>query len=202
MPGSMVERKYNDTTFSATNVSTTGSIGLVFQATQGVGANERVGNKVLLKSVQLTGRFYTENSGDVAVSINTPTQMCRFILLVDKQPNGALPALGDILEASGSVESPIKMANRDRFVVLKDKWVVLGPNNTTASANVISYGGEQIKLVKWFKKVRIPVTYGGSTNGIASINSNALLAVVMGSQAAGENDALFNGYLRVRYQDA
>lgn len=202
MPGSMVERKYIDATVTSAFVSTTASIDHISAITQGPGAIQRIGSKVLIRSIQCKGCFRQENAVDGAVSLNSPPQSIRLLVIIDKQPNGATPAITDVLE-SNSVFSPINMAYRDRFIVVKDKLLTLGGVATTATANQISYGGECIKNINFYKKLRFVMTFANVATGtIADVRTNALHWIMLGQTASGESDATFSGFVRVRFQDA
>lgn len=202
MAGSVLEKKVADTTFTATNVSSTAVIANALAVAQGVAVTERVGNKIIVTSIQCLGQFLGEQARDQAVSLLSPPQCVRMIVYIDKQPNGADPAAGDLLNDGANVFSPMNLANRDRFVIVKDIIKTIGPVASTATAGQVGFGGEGVKLVKFYKKCRIPVTYGGTTSGIASIKTNAIGVLFIGGNATGELDSNFNGYLRFRYTDA
>lgn len=202
VPGGVVEKKYNDVTFTAQAVNTTVVIGSAFAIAQGAGVTQRIGNKILVKSIQFIGTFIPQNAGTAQVSTYSPSQMVRMLVLVDKQPNGALPAASDVFESGTNVFSPINLSNRDRFVVIKDKMYTLGPAVSTATANQYAFGGDCIRLCKFYKKLRLPVTFGGSTSAITDLRTNNIIVVLFGSVATGTNDAQLDGYMRVRYVDA
>lgn len=101
----------------------------------------RIGRKICMKSVHIVGAILPSNANAGA----EPAQFARFLVLYDRQPNGALPSVADVLNnydesgtTSSSVFSGLNMNNRDRFVVLRDRKFylpALGVNGATP-ANV------------------------------------------------------------------
>jgi hypothetical protein len=118
------------------------------------------------------------------------------MLIYDDQPNGALPAITDILNTADPA-SQLNLNNRDRFRVLKDKCFAFDPYLQSASASA------QIFSVRIYRKLNIDCTFNGVNGGtIADIQTGALLLAYVGSNAAGvSTDA--NAYLssRVRFLD-
>lgn len=202
IPGGVIEKKYSDTSTTNTAVSTTAGIACLNQLAQGTSATTRVGGKIVVRSIQVKGIFRLEQAVDEAVSILAPAQAARFMIILDKQPNGVLATAAEIFESSADVFSPINMANRARFVVLTDKLFALGPSASTSGAGVITWGSGTQKIINWYKKCRIPVEYGGNSGLMADIKTNAIILVLMGQIATGDTDTNFSGYTRIRYQDA
>lgn len=202
IPGGVIERKYIDLTTTNTAVSTTAGIACLNQMTQGTSAVTRVGNKIVIKSIQCKGIFRLEQAVDEAVSILAPAQAARFMIILDKQPNGVIATATDIFEVNNDVFSPINMQYRERFVVLCDKLFALGPAASTASAGVVTWGSGTQKIINWYKKCSIPVTYGGNAGLMSDLRTNAIYIVLMGQIASGDTDTNFSGYTRIRFVDA
>lgn len=202
VPGSTLEKKYVDTTVTSGSVSTTGGLSLLNGIAVGNTVNTRVGRKIIIKSIQWKGNVAVEQGADLAVSQLAPVQSVRFMVLIDKQPNGATFATTDLLQTN-SVFAPINMAYRDRFIVLKDKLLNLGFVASTATAGQVSGAGNPQVIVNGYKKCSFPVVYGADAGAtVADISSNALYFFVLGSVVAGETDSTCNIYFRVRYVDA
>lgn len=199
-----VERKVNDIPVATYQVNTTGSITLLANPQLGSDFNNRIGRKIMLKSVYIRGYVVSEASANgPAVAFNN-AQQCRFILFCDMQPNGAAPAVTDLLNTANPA-SHLNLNNRDRFKIYSDKEFVLDPYFLVTTATQASAAmTNQVKTFKKFKKLNLEVIYN-STNGgtIADINSGALYMLWIGSQAAGTNtDANAVLSTRVRYLDA
>jgi len=89
---------------------------------------QRIGTKINIRSIMM--RFKLTNTTVQATGLFTdqPAHV-RYMLVYDRQPNGAFPAITDILQNndSGAVThgSSINIANRDRFSVLLDRNISL-----------------------------------------------------------------------------
>jgi len=179
-----------DTAEATYALDTTGSITLVNGVDTGTDFTNRIGRKITIKSILLQGYTETQDT-DVAATL------CRVMIIQDSQPNGATPTIANIFNAATS-SAPLNLTNRDRFRVIIDKWFVCGYYNKTAT---FSLGDQTTRLVKKYKKCNIPVTFSGTAATIASIQSNSLLLVTLGNQAAGAGYA-FKGSVRCRFVDA
>lgn len=198
-----IELKVQDIDTATYQVNTTGSFTLLAIPVLGSDFNARVGRKIILKSFYIKGRVQSEVSTSLAITTVTP-QHYRMIVFVDYQPNGAAPAVTDLL-VSATPASHLNLNNRDRFKVLADKeWVVdpwLASNTATQSyASTVN----QVKFVKKFKRINEECIFNGTNGGsIADITSGALFMFWIGSNAAGTNtDGNAIVATRVRYADA
>jgi len=171
-------------------LNTTGSVTMLNGVATGTDFTDRIGRSITMKSVLIQGYTETEDT-DVAATL------CRVMIILDKQPNAALPTIANIFNAATS-SAPLNLTNRDRFRVIMEKMFVCGYYNKTAT---FSLGDQTSKLVKKYIKMNIPVTYNGTGATIAAIQSNSLLLVTLGNQAAGAGYT-FKGSVRVRFVDA
>jgi len=190
---SIFERKVIDTTVATYPINTTGSVTLLNGISTGDDFTNRDGRQVTAVSVQARGFITADLSGggDVAA------QMVRFLLVVDQQINGgALPTATTLLEeASGT--SFNNLNNRDRFKVLHDSVLTLGPISRTATQSFS--GGSSVHTIDVYKPCQIPVLYEGTAATIGSISSGAIYALFMGTTAAGTADAFAVMSFRVRF---
>lgn len=179
-----IERKFIDTTDS-TDITTTGVVVPVNLIAAGTDYDARIGRKVILKSFQIRAIFGLENA-------SVPSGV-RYLLVYDKQTNGALPAITDILNtasAQNPVTAMLNLNNRDRFVILWDKIFQL---NTSFSI---------FQHFKKYKKLRHETVYSGTTATIGSIITGGLYVVTIGSVPAGITDVDNGMTMRVRFVDA
>lgn len=195
-----IERKVNDIDTATYQVNTTGSFTLLCLPTVGADFNNRVGRKITLKSVYIKGMVLNEQSVTPSAGANGP-QHLRMVIFYDCQPNGAAPAVTDLLN-SATPASQLNLNNRDRFKILADKEYVMDPTvySVTATQSVAAFSN-QAKYVKKYKKLNLETIFSTSTGGIADITSGALFMFWIGSRAAGAGDANFIGSTRVRYAD-
>lgn len=84
---------------------------------QGPTFYQRIGNKIHMRSLSIT---FTP-----AVATSNGVINLRYMVVYDKQPNGAFPALTDVLQINdaGNVvfHSSMNITNRSRFSILRDK---------------------------------------------------------------------------------
>lgn len=192
-----VELKVNDIDTTTYNVSTTGSFTILANPQLGSDMNGRIGRKVTLRSFYIKGRIQIENAGALTVSV-APAQQCRMIVFQDMQPNGATPAVTDLL-VSATPASHLNLNGRDRFKIYCDKEFVFDPMLTTAT---LSNFNRTVGMVRKYKKINMDMVFTGSAGTIADIASGALYMFWIGSQAAAANtDCNFIGATRVRYSD-
>lgn len=189
------EKKFKDTVVE-TSVRDTGAIALLNGLTQGTTVLTRIGNQILIKKIHL--KFYIEG----ALFAQTPTiamGVVRILLLWDKQPNGALPALSDILQSTTnttSITSSMDLDTVQRFNVLWDKRFTYA-NQVT---NVPFSEGNQYH--EYFVRTNLKTTYAAASAGdITDIRTGALLLVYVSDSAAAANDPVVSGYVRIRYTD-
>lgn len=184
------ETGYVDVASANYNFDTTGSIVLLNTVAQGASVTQRVGKKITMKSIMFRGSMQnlsTAATNDVA-----------FLIVYDKRPTGALPAITDILTSV----SPAAMnndANAGRFQILKRvDEVLLG--NSAAAAN---YTDSMFKGCDfWLNLASRPVVYkAAGTGAIADIEEGALYLVTVGGAAAGTAAAILSGSFRTRFLD-
>lgn len=200
------ERKFSDSNgVVGTTVNTTGLMVLLHNPALGSDYNQRIGRKTMPKSIYIRGRI-----GPIALNITPVTnptdqgyQQARMIIFADFQPNGATPAITDLL-VNADPASQLNPNNRDRFRVLKEKtWtfdaVQINPGNQ--GFGTINRTVAQLKV---FKRLRNFETIFNGTNGgtIADINSGALYVCWIGSAAGATASCAANWSYRVRYEDA
>lgn len=171
-------------------VDTTGSVTLLNTVAQGAGVSQRVGKKIVLKSLQGRGLMQNGSTGtanDVA-----------FLIVYDKRPTGALPAVTDILALSSS-QAMNNDANGGRFSILKrvDTYLV---GNLTAAAN---YTEIAVRDCDFFLPLKgLPTVYkAAATGAIGDIEEGALYLVTIGGTAAGTGAASLSLTMRMRFVD-
>lgn len=182
------ETGFVDVAFAAYNADTTGSIALLNTVAQGASVNQRVGKKIMLKSLQCHGYMQA----------NTTATVNDFSVLVvyDKRPVGALPAITDILN-SANANSFNNDANSGRFRILKRWDDVLVGNSATPST------GQEVKEADFYLNLRdLPTTFkAAGTGAIGDQEEGSLLLVTVGLAAAGTTAATLAAGFRLRFID-
>lgn len=196
MTYTMPEKKFKDTT-AVTQLPDTGVINLLNGLSLGTSVTTRIGQKIVVKSIQLRINF----TG--APFSQTPTvaaSKARCMIVWDNQPNTQLPVLSDILEnttAGTGIVSPQFTGYISRFRILYDKVFNL-TNLTAANAptNIIT------DFEKWYLKTNLLVSYSDTNNGdINDIITGALLIVLVGPSATAANYPSAEYFVRLRYVD-
>lgn len=199
----MNERKVADIDTATYQVNTTGTFTLLAVPVLGSDFTQRIGRKITLRTVYIKGRVVTEAS-TAGPALIAASQHCRMIVFVDMQPNGAAPAVTDLL-VSATPASQLNLNNRDRFKIIRDKEFVLDPYIVSFTATTAyASAPNQVKFCKVFKKINVETIFNATNGGtIADITSGALYMFWIGSNAAGTNtDSNFIGSTRVRYNDS
>lgn len=199
------ERKVADIAPGVVAVNKTGSFSLLACPVPGTDMTNRIGRKVLLKTVYIKGSIEPNWAANpLPTTVTIPSQEVRMILFVDYQPNGAAPATTDLLTHAES-NAHLNLNNRDRFKVLADKVWELGPITavTTAQSAVLNACGNQIFKVKLFKRINVEMVFNaGSAGSIADVQTGALYMFWIGSTAASATFAASAGLAsRVRFVD-
>lgn len=184
------EKNYVDIALAQYAADSTGTITLLNGIAEGDDNTQRNGRKAKMLSCQING------SGQ-NVAGNTVPQKIRFLLVWDNAPNGAAPTISQILTTVNSESFPL-VDNEDRFTILRDMKIVLGPNVTTATQTYIDMS---IAPLDFYRKINSDTKFNGTGATIASIQNGALWGVTVGNNVAGVNAANFQYTSRVRFTD-
>lgn len=176
-------------TNNATDVTATGATVALNLTAEGAGDANRVGKKITMKGVEWRIKFSNEASA---------TETCspiRCMLIYDEQPNGALPAVTDMLE-SASVVSMKNSDNAQRFTILKDWYVQFNPFGATLGA-----GADSVVQVDhgYLPLKGLQTMYKGTTAVIGSVATGALLFFCIGDVASGTTDYNMDANFRLRF---
>ncbi len=150
----------------------------------------RIGRKVIIKSIQLRIHLLLAQG-------STPEHdQVRFILVHDKQCNGAVPSESQILATGGNVGSFYQLENQGRFTYLWDQTFALYSRAGAGNGSTNLFGEQNIWIKKYIK-LHMPIEYNSTVGAVTEIKSNNLILMAMSThQKAGlGNDCL----CRVRY---
>lgn len=190
------ETGYVDLAVANYALDTTGSVTLLNTVAQGAALTQRVGKKIVMKGLLCRGRF--ENNSQALLND------CAMIIVYDKRPTGALPAVTDIL-VTANAQAMNNDANSGRFKILKrEDFILIG--NYTQAAPPVSNGNISDCLAKdadfWLNLKNLPVVYkAAGTGAIGDIEEGALYLVTVGINAAGTAAAAMNAGFRLRFLD-
>lgn len=154
---------------------------------QGATSYNRIGAKILIKSIDLRLALFLGGSA--------PTYgLARVCLIHDKQPNGAYPSFSDIftdnISTAPDFNSGLNMSNKDRFVVLRNMVFPL------------DIGGNRSVAVKEHVKCKIETMYKANAGNIGDITSGAIYLVAFANAtASAQFIQLTEIQSRIRYFD-
>lgn len=194
--------------------NSTGSIIALNLIQAGSSFFNRVGRKIEMKSLLLE---FTPRP--VAAARSTAADTLRVLVVYDRQTNGALPAISDILqdtEQNGTnttiSTSNINLNNRDRFQIIRDARMCL-PAITNAATGVPTLAwpstmqgtSETGALYRSFMKLGELVTQFKADSApavIGDISTGGLYLITFAAQAAGaEGFTIVDWNARLRYHD-
>lgn len=169
------------------NLFDTGMV-LLNPVSTGTKFSERIGSKINVKSIALQGCFkQLVDSTNVAYA--------RYLIVYDRQPNGAYPTIDEILRTNDTntdFNSGVNMVNKSRFKIIRDKRI------TVDSGCGLQFSVNEYCKGNW------ECEYGTSTNLIGDVRTGAILFVAFQAGAGtGGGAALIPTEFksRVRYWD-
>jgi len=151
---------------------------------QGATVANRIGNKIVIKSIHL--KFITAQAA-------TAMNAFRFMVIYDRQPNGAFPAITDILldQPLGAANSlgSLNIANKSRFQVIRDQIHTADPGNGST------------KIFSMYMKGRWETEFGTNTNTIGDFRTGAIYFICYYNYSAVSVPVLTTPCCRIRYFD-
>ncbi len=191
--GSDKEKKFHDISDAGNSFSTAGELISLNLIPQGTTEKTRIGRKCWIKSINLRMLFALPASLSSQVPVSS---LFRFLIILDKQANLALPATLDILETASEL-SYRNLANQTRFSVLKD-WLetVDSPGGAGDGSAANDWSGVQI-VHKYNKKCNIALEFNAAAGAITEITCNNLIVLAL----ANNTNATWTLSGRLRFTD-
>lgn len=174
----------------------------IFIPVQGSDMFQRIGRRVTIRSIQVRGSMYLEQSSTLAVG-QTVQQDGKVMLIYDSQPNGTLASAADIWSVAGTPFSFMNLNNRDRFKVLRSECYTFDPIiiSSVATQAVACLNNTSFDF-DWYIKCNLEVTFNGTNAGtVADIATGCLILAFIGSGGAAPTDVNALWVSRVRYTD-
>jgi len=95
----------------------------------------RIGRKINMKSLQFRGMIAA-----ATVATAADDQLCRIVIVYDKQSNGAAPTWANVVQSqsiagttSSATSDMVNLDNRDRFTIVRDKFFPMAAQVPTAT---------------------------------------------------------------------
>lgn len=186
------ELKFCDGTINV-NTTNTGAAQLLTVIAQGSDNTERIGRKITTTSLQYD-LLYENNTTDLNGTAGWPESaaVCKVAFVYDKQPNGALAAWSDVFNSTGNLVSPFCFKNYNNI----DRFDILAIEEFT-----ISVSGPNGERKSRFVPLKLETRFDGTTNGIADVQSGALIVVFADSNSANSQTSTLIGRTRLLYSD-
>lgn len=144
----------------------------------------RIGNKVVIRSLHC--KF---NLTSAAAVLGT----ARAMLVYDRQPTGAFPAIASILTdlpaAAASPFGGLNISNKSRFSVIRDEFIP------------VDAAQQQVVAKNWYCKGRWEVEFGANAGTIGDFRTGAIYFICFSAYAAGGVITVTNQVCRSRYYD-
>jgi hypothetical protein len=168
---SRVEHKHFTTVVASANYVVAGAVAsMSTPIILGSNSNERDGAQI--KPETLKVRWMSQNSSATALS------QARLIVFQDRQANGAIAAVTDVLATAevNSQYSPVIQMEQKRFRILCDKTMDLNPY----------VAGPAIHTMELVLKPSGPITYNGTTNAATAQGKNAINYLLIGTAVTSQ----------------
>jgi len=182
------EVNYVDLPQASYNLDTNGTVTLLATISQGASVNQRIGKRAYLKSLLIRGLAFS----------GTATTICdaTFLIIYDKRPTGALPAITDILTAV-QPSAFMNDNNTGRFEIIRRSDFNLIGNQTTPST-----GNEAVNVDMFIPLKKRPITFeSAGTGAIGDIDSGALYLVTLSSVGPGTGAGFLRVACRTRFTE-
>jgi hypothetical protein len=163
---------------------------------QGTGPNNRIGRRVQLHSILVRGAvlLLTDTTDP------SPFDRIRIMLVQDKQTNGALPTVAEVVD-NPTIDGFNNVDNSLRFKVLYNKTFTLNSTSsyqdTSSSRMYPSPCTRSVNFNIKFKKRKPVISYGSTTGALSEMESNSFFFIVFSEQDTAD----FQGRLRWRFTD-
>lgn len=167
----------------------------------------RIGRKIEMQSLRVSGRLD-------AIRTIADGEYLRVMIVYDRQANGALPAIADVLQTTDQATantttsySGINLNNRDRFVILRDERIVTPAVTYTAGVETnvgIIDPVHRLTNFDWYIKLKGMLTQYKADSApavIGDIATGSLLLITFGDQASGSEGFSIALESRLRYLD-
>lgn len=187
------ELKYIDTSILNSSPTSSGTTTLLNGVSQGTDYTNRIGRKIIVKSILANFRIYP----NTAATTLSAGDHVRFLCVYDTQTNSATIATASDILASGDINSPMNLNNRDRFHVIFDKRVTMNP--AVYAAGALTVGAPTNKWFGKYKKCMKDVIFSGTGATIGSIQTGAIILLALSTQTSQTS---FDCYFRFRFHDS
>lgn len=189
-------------------LNTTPQFTILNVITTGASAWNRIGRKVTLRSVYLQGYIFP-----TGVNSDVSQNWARIMIVYDKQPNGALPNIADLIydqpnsatdQGVSNLTSGINMNNKDRFEIIRDIRLYLpGGNTNTAATGCVTATSDCCHIESYSKLAGRETHYkaDSSPSVIGDIATGSLFMVAFSNAGVATAPWALEASVRLRFSD-
>lgn len=191
------EVKWHDAAMFQSNPTDSRVWSTVIFISEGKGETKRIGRVITLKWI---GWQYHIGLDTVSDGIAHKGDSIRCMVIRDRQCNGAVPGIAEILQATSgapTIVNFVNLNNEGRFEILMDKMHNLrycGISELEAGTTTQAGTTEHFQ---WSARVNIKIHYSGASGDTPNITSNNILFVMITKRS----QAHISGNSRVRFTD-
>ncbi len=184
------ELKFHDVDSSDAIVAATGAIQpALLTIAQGTNAGNRIGRQITLKSIMVKWSMKLPSTASMTQTVDH----CRVMIIQDKQCNGALPTVGNVLLQTDFL-SFNNLDNKRRFRTLMDRQY----DFQSAAGIAGPVTGEDMISDTFYKKVSMPIEYSSTSGVIAEVRSNNIFILLISTDGL----ISFDAKVRFRFSDS
>ncbi len=187
--------KFVDLTLDVTPIIATATV--VFDSlnliAQGFTESQRIGRKCTIRKVQWRWDLSLISTTNLAAC----TEVVRMVVFQDKQCNGAIAPVDEILE-NDDYQSFRNLANGGRFRILMDRSYTLTPSGAAGNGSA----NDTVNTVihdSFYKDVNIVIEFDGVAGAITEVRTNNIGIMLMSRTGSLVN---FASQIRIRFTDA
>lgn len=181
---------------------------------EGASFYDRIGRRTRGLSLEVRGMIQPTLLNVAEV----PQQFARVIIYYDRQTNGALPSIAAVLTdyetggspTSGTVFTGMNMDNRDRFMIIRDRKLVLPPIGalgvpSVATATGLTHNSADLKesmvnFCEYIKLGGLETQYKASAGGLAADISTGSFGIIVISSGDANATAAYSLKFNTRYK--
>jgi hypothetical protein len=198
--------KYHERSTSLGALATLQVVDLLGDIAEDSGPSGRIGRKIWIRKMHVRLELHSLGLPDSdSTSPVIDRNICRVIIAIDHQCNGALAAGNTLVENILNWWSFRSLEDVSRYTVLYDKFFVVGGGAfSTADSVDNKVYGQSVDVFRTFNKTcNIPIEYSGATGVISQRKTNNIIAAYIVRSAPGSNTAttpMPDAYFNVRYR--
>lgn len=165
----------------------------------------RNGNKIMVRKLTIRGACELDQNDSATFTSTTPGEVWfRWLIIIDTQANGGIPALTDVFEedptSGDSYDLYNSLKEAGRYKVIMDKYIKV--NQAHPMYNTTSGHTHVANRVTHFKKtinLNLPIHYTGGQGAVGQVRNNNIFMVVFNGHDG--THCRVNWRTRVRFTD-